>query len=117
VHCGPIAQEICIFWHDPASLQSTPVVHAVHLPFEQTSPASPQGVPSLTGPVAMHCIPPSHPIAPRWHASAGVHGDDDRHGRPPSVTSAAPLSTTSSAPPSKTPLSPGTVVWSSTFAS
>jgi hypothetical protein len=65
VHCGPIPQEICIFWHEPASLQSTPAVHATQLPPEQTEPASLHCVPSRKGPVAEQpWMPPLHVVAP-----------------------------------------------------
>jgi hypothetical protein len=48
----PVEQEIAYAWHEPASLQSAPALHATHPPLSHTAPAS-QFVPFVAGTVGV----------------------------------------------------------------
>jgi hypothetical protein len=56
----PVLQSYCIFWQELAGVQSPPAAHTTHVPWWQTLPGPvPQGMPSPTVPVAMHCSAPA----------------------------------------------------------
>jgi hypothetical protein len=76
----PLPHAMFAAWHELASLQSAPALHATQLPLSHT-PASSHGVPFVMEPCTTHTGPPSHSRNPDWH-------DDGEH-LPPGVHAAA----------------------------
>jgi hypothetical protein len=82
----PVEHEMAMAWQEPASLQSPPAAHAMHVPLSQTAPAS-HGTPSPALPTGMHvgCPDVEHVTTPVWHVP-GVHVAPAWHAPgPPSV--------------------------------